>query len=305
MDKNSLIKLEKKSSAVEKQLIGELYLVENINDILVFTQTYISNYLPVLFYAVKHFDKHQIAQLMNSSILIDRLLSIKANDIIRFQVSTGVKEFIDATKIDDKDSIARLYNNLSTVNKAHISSSLLFMFSLMRGALFSIYCNNKLYLNYGIGWNNLLLHFVENPHMIFLLENENIKLAEEQLDFIEDDLSKIDGKLENEVNYVLIENGICKEKNCPNITKHFVGLKYEWLKSKSLLSYCKFLKTNDNKHLKDAIKFAHRIIESLDSKDTAYHPFSFRSKLSTPGPSSNLKDLVGDLKQYNRIIKIG
>ena len=38
--------------------------------------------------------------------------------------------------------------------------------------------------------------------------------------------------------------------------------------------------------------------------DTSYHPFSFRSKLSTPGPSSNLKDLIGDLKQYNQIIKI-
>ena len=304
MDEKSLAKLKKKSSAIEKQLIGELYLTQNVNDILVFTQTYISNYLPVLFYSVKHFNKNQIAKLMNSSILMDRLLSIRSNEIINFQVSTGVNEFLSANKIDDKDSIIRLFNNLTTVNKATISSSLLFMFSLMRGALFSIYCDNKLYLNYGIGWNNFLLHFVENPHMIFMLENKDIKLAEEELNKIEDDLPKIGGKLEMEVDSALVESGICEEKDCQNITKHFVGLKYEWLKSKSLLSYCNFLKTNDKKHLKDSIKFANRIIESLESMDTSYHPFSFRSKLSTPGPSSNLKDLIGDLKQYNQIIKI-
>lgn len=149
MEKNSLIKLEKKTSAVEKQLIGELYLLENMNDIIAFTQTYISNYLPVLFYSVKHFDKNKIAKLMNSSTLIDRLLSIKIDEMVRFQVSTGVREIINANKITDEKSIARLYNNLTSVNKANLSSSLLFMFSLMRGALFSLYCDNKLYLNYG------------------------------------------------------------------------------------------------------------------------------------------------------------
>lgn len=304
MDKNNLVKLEKKSSAVERQLIGELYLVRNMNDIVAFTQTYISNYLPVLFYSVKHFDKNQIAKLMNSSILIDRLLSIRINDIVRFQVSTGVNDFLNVNKIEDKNSIVRLYNNLTAANKANLSSSLLFMFSLMRGALFSIYCDNKLYLNYGIGWNNLLIHFVENPHMIFTLENENIRLAEQQLKFIENDLSKINGELEKEINSVLIENGICEEKDCCNITKHFIGLRYEWLKSKSLLSYCSFLKTNGKKHLKDAIKYSNIIIESLESEDTSYHSFSFRSKLTTPGPSSNIKDLIGDLKQYSKIIKI-
>ncbi|MFW9882169.1 MAG: hypothetical protein ACFFG0_54590 [Candidatus Thorarchaeota archaeon] len=82
MDEKSLVKLEKKMSAVEKQLIGELYLTQNINDILVFTQTYISNYLPVLLYSVKHFEKDQIAKLMNSSILMDRLLSIRLNRFV-------------------------------------------------------------------------------------------------------------------------------------------------------------------------------------------------------------------------------
>ncbi len=151
MDKNSLIKLEKKSSAVEKQLIGELYLVRDMSDIVRFTQTYISNYLPVLFYSVKHFDENQIAKLMNSSMLIDRLLSIRINYVVRFHVSTGVQDFLNAKKIEDKDFIIKLYNGLTSINKAILSSSLLFMFSLMRSALFTLYCDNKLYLNYGIG----------------------------------------------------------------------------------------------------------------------------------------------------------
>ena len=118
------------------------------------------------------------------------LLSIRINDIVNFHVSTGVRDFLDVSKIEDKDSIVKLFNNLTSATKANLSSSLLFMFSLMRGALFSLYCDNKLYLNYGIGWNNLLFHFVDNPHLIFTLDNKDIKLAEEQLEFIKNDLSK-------------------------------------------------------------------------------------------------------------------
>jgi len=304
MDEKNLTKLIRKSTAIEKQLIGELYVTQDINDILTFTQTYISNYLPVLYYSIKNFNKNQIAKLMNSSILIDRLLSIRTNEIINFQVSTGVKEFLIENQIKDENSIVRLFNNLTTVNKASISSSLLFMFSLMRSALFSIYCNNKLYLNYGIGWKNLLLHFVENPHMIFLLENKDLELAEEQLDFIENDLSTVGGDLEKEVNSSLIENEICTEKNCSDVTKYFVGLKFEWLECKSLTLYCKFLKTNNQTYLQNSIKYANKIIETLESKDNSYHQFSFRDKLNTPGPSPNLKDLIVDLSQYDRIIKI-
>ena len=304
MEKNNLIKLEKKTTAVEKQLIGELYLLENMNDIIAFTQTYISNYLPVLFYSVKHFDKNKIAKLMNSSILIDRLLSIKIDAMVRFQVSTGVREIINANKLTDEKSIARLYNNLTSVNKAHLSSSLLFMFSLMRGALFSLYCDNKMYLNYGIGWNNLLIHFLENPHMIFMLDNKDLNLAEEQLDFIKNDLSKENGELEGEINSALVQGGICNEEDCLNIEKHFLGLKYEWLKSMSLVLYCKFLKTNDETHLKDAIKYSNIILESLESSDTSYHSFSFRTKLTFPGPSADIKNIIGDISQYSKIIKI-
>ena len=304
MDEKSLAKLERKLSAIEKQLIGELYLLESMNDIIAYVQTYVSNYLPVLFYAVKNFERDQFAKLINSSILIDRLFSVKMNKIVRFQVSTGVRDFVEVNKIEDKDSVSSLFNSLNTIQKANLSSSLLFMFSLLRGALFSLYCDNKMYLNYGIGWNNLLLHYVENPHMIFTLSNKDIKLAEQQLDFIESDLSKEGGELEKEINATLIQNGICTEEECSEITKYFIGQKYEWLKSKSLISYCKFLKTNEEKHLDNSIKYAETIISSLESEDTEYHSFSFRRKLTFPGPSSNIKDIIGDLQQYSRIIKL-
>ncbi len=226
------------------------------------------------------------------------------NDIVRFQVSTGVRDFVDVSKIEDKDSIIVLFNNLTTLNKANLSSTLLFLFSLMRGALFSLYCDNKMYLNYGIGWNNFLLHFVENPHMIFTLSNEDIKLAEQQLEFIENDLYKEGGELEKEINLALIQNGIYEGEDCLDIPKYFVGPKYEWLKSKSLISYCKFLKTADKKNLDDAIKYAKIIVDSLECEEKEYHQFSFRRKLTFPGPSSNVKDIIGDLRQYSRMIKL-
>ena len=80
--------------------------------------------------------------------------------------------------------------------------------------------------------------------MIFMLDNKDLDLAEEQLDFIKNDLAKDSGELEGEINLALVQSGICEEKDCSNIVKHFLGLKYEWLKSMSLISYCKFLKTN-------------------------------------------------------------
>ena len=46
------------------------------------------------------------------------------------------------------------------------------------------------------------------------------------------------------------------------------------------------------------------LVESLESKDTSYHPFSFRSKLLCPGPSADINDIIGDLNQYTKITKI-
>jgi len=305
MDEKSLQKLEKKAVTVERQLIGELYLVKDLNDILAFTQTYIANYLPVLFYSVKNFSRNQIARLMNSSILIDRLLSIRISDVVRFQVGAGVREFIDSgAEAKDESSLIKLYNNLSSISKANLSSTLLFMFSLIRSTMFSFYCNNKLYLNYGIGWSNLLFHFLENPHLIFFLDNKDIDLAEKELDTIENDLSSIGGKLESEIDEVLIDRGICTEDECSKITKHFLGLKFDWLKSKMLISYCKFLKSNDRKFIDDAVFFSDSIIESLENHDTDYHPMSFRDKLSTPGPSPMISDIIGDLQRYDKILQL-
>lgn len=41
MDRSEIAKLKKKNLTVTKQLIGELYLVKNMSEIVVFTQTYI------------------------------------------------------------------------------------------------------------------------------------------------------------------------------------------------------------------------------------------------------------------------
>jgi hypothetical protein len=117
--------------SVEKQMIGELFLTKNTNDIIAFTQTYVSNYIPVLFYAVKHFDTNQIARLMNSSILIDRLLYGRINDAIRLQVHNDVKEFLSNNKLKEESEIVRLINNQTIINKANLSHSILFMFLFM------------------------------------------------------------------------------------------------------------------------------------------------------------------------------
>ncbi len=57
------------------------------------------------------------------------------------------------------------------------------------------------------------------------------------------------------------EKGLCNgEEDALKVPKYFVGQKLEWLESKSLVSYCKLLKTNDKKQLEDAIRYADTIV---------------------------------------------
>lgn len=303
MENKDIARLEKKAVSMEKQLIGELFLMKDLNDILTFTQTYISNYLPILLYSIKNFEADQIAKLMNSSILIDRLLECRMSDYVQRRIVCNVQEFLDQNKVEDA-AIFRLINNQSLIEKKNLSSSLLFMFSFIRGALFSVYCNKKLYLNYGIGWNNLLIHFIDNPHLIYLLEQKDIDVAREQLDFIKKDLSKKEGELEKEITSALINQGVCSQEKASEVNIYFVALKVDWLKSNSLLSFCEFLKTGDKKHLKKAINFSEVLKDTFLSDDTDYQSTSFREKISFPGPSLDIKNIIGDLTQYKKISKI-
>ena len=304
LKKEQKYKLEKKTGSIENQLIGELYLANNINDITAFIQTYATNYLPVLYYSVKHLDANKIARLMNSSILIDRLISIRINRIVRCQVLSDARELLEINKNIEKSRLIALIDNQTILCKANLSSMLVFMLSFFRSALFSLYCDKKLFLNYGIGWNNLLLHFIENPHLIYLLDKKSIKLAEKQLKFIENDIEKVGGSLEEEIFEELSKKEICSKNEMPNIHIYYAGLKIDWLKSKCLLSFCKFLKTDNKKLLKEAIDYSDIILKTLKSNDINYKKYSFRQKLSTPGPSPNFRKIIGDLSKYKRIIKL-
>lgn len=304
MKKNQIVKLEKKLVKVEKQLIGELFLANNVNNIIAFTQTYVSNYMPVLFFAIKHFDTNQIAGVMNSSILIDRLLSGRINDIIRSQVHSDVREFIHNHKIEKESTIVKLLNRQTVLNKANLSSTLLFMFSFIRSAMFSFYCDKKLYTNYGIGWNNMLIHFVRNPHLAFMLEKKGIEKAESELEFLKNDIAKRNGELAKEIKKELLKRDLIQKKDFPKVEIHFVRLKLDWLKAKALVEYCKFLKSSNKKNLSEAIEYSNRVLTFLESEEFEYHEFSFRKKLTYPTPSPNLKKIIGDLNDYEQIAKV-
>ncbi len=100
------------------------------------------------------------------------------------------------------------------------------------------------------------------------------------------------------------EKGLCNgEEDALKVPKYFVGQKLEWLKSKSLVSYGKFLKTNDKKQLEEAIRYADAILSCLESQDREYHPFSVRQRLGFPGPSPDIRDIIGDLRKY-KIFKV-
>ncbi len=295
--------LAKKQDAVEKRLLGELFLASSINDILLFTQVYISNYLPLFAYAVRHCKTDEIASMLNTSILIDRVLYARMNRILKSHVESDISDFLHDRELP-QSSIVRLLDRQTSLTKASLSSQLLFMSSFVRSALFSVYCDRKLYLNYGIGWSNLLLHFVDNPHLSFMLDDDTLEQAERELSFIEKDLKDPGGALEQEINHSLVAMQLCSAEDAKSIPKHFVGLKLDWLKSKSLLSYCRFLKTNDEKHIHDAIRYSEILVETLSSHDVGYHPLSFRDRFSFPGPSPFIRTLIGKTSDYSRIIRL-
>lgn len=303
MESNTALQLIKKTNKIEKQLVGEIFLSNGFNDVVAFTQTYIANYLPVLMYSIKHFETNQIAKLMNSSIMIDNLLKIKMNEIVRRHTLIEIKETIGDQNIE-KTIVIKLLNNLSEIQKANLSSNMLFMFSFMRSALFSCYCDNKLYVNYGIGWNNLFMHFIENPHLSFLFDKEIIEHAEKELDFIENDIVSENSKLEKEINDVLVDNDICNEDEMCNVTKHWIGLKCDWIKAKALIAYIKFLKYSKKKYIKEAKKYAYKLVKLYKSEEYDYYRDSFRSKMDYPGPAVFIPKVLGELGDYDKIIRI-
>lgn len=295
--------LAKKQDAVEKRLIGELFMANSINDILAFTHVYISYYLPLFAYAVRHCKTNEIASILNTSILIDHILYARMNRIIKCHVESDLRDFLGERQLP-QSSIVRLLERQTSLSKATLSSQLLYMSSFVRSALFSVYCDRKLYLNYGIGWSNLLLHFVDNPHLSFLIDQETLEQAERELSFIESDLKDTNGELEKEINAVLVDRDLCSPEDATSVPKHFVGLKLDWLKSRSLLSYCKFLKTNEKKHIHDAIRYSEVLVETLSSHDVDYHPLSFRDKISFPGPSPFIKSIIGKISDYSNITRL-
>lgn len=302
-DNTQIKEIAKKQDAVEKRLIGELFMANSINDVLAFTHVYISYYLPLFAYAVRHWKTNEIASMLNTSILIDRILYARMNRIIKCQVESDLSEFLSVRQLP-QSSIVRLLDRQTSLTKAYLSSQLLFMSSFVRSALFSVFCDRKLYLNYGIGWSNLLLHFVDNPHLSFLIDQETLEQAERELSFIERDLKDINGELEKEINAVIVDMNLCSPEDAKSIPKHFVGLKLDWLKSRSLLSYCKYLKTNEKKHIHDAIRYSEVLVETLSSHDIDYHPLSFRDKISFPGPSPFIKSIIGKTSDYSKIIRL-
>lgn len=304
MEKSSLLKLEKKTKSIEKQMIGELYLVTTMNEVLAFSQAYISNYIPILYYAVQNFDSDKIARLMNTSILIDKLLYIKINNVVNHQVITGVQEFIDNNKGIEQKIIIDLVNKMSSTTKASTTSWILQIFSLFRSSLFALYCNKKILLNYGIGWCNFLAKFIDSPHLAFLLDRKDIQKAEDQLDYIAKELPNTSGEIEKEINDILVAHHICEDSQCDNIEKYYVGLKLEWLEGMALIYYCKFLITTDKKYINQAILYTKKLLHSLENKEQHYNATSFRTKLNYPGPSVDIRSIVGDLQQYQDIRQI-
>jgi hypothetical protein len=136
-----------------------------------------------------------------------------------------------------------------------------------------------------------------------MLDEEILDRAEQELSFIENDLKDENGKLEEEVNEMLVAIKL-PEEEAKRVPKHFVGLKLDWLKSKSLLSYCRFLKTNNKKHMRNAIRYSQILVETLSSHDNNYHSLSFRDKISFPGPSPYIKTIIGEIDDYSHIVRL-
>ena len=145
---------------------------------------------------------------------------------------------------------------------------------------------------------------IRTQSRISKVENTGIEKAEKELEFLKNDLPKKNGELAQEIKRQLIDNSLIKENEFSKVKIHFVRLKLDWLKSKALVEYCKFLKSNNDENLTEAIRYSKRVLEFLESDEYEYDEYSFRKKLTYPKPSPNLKSIIGELKNYKLITKL-
>lgn len=285
---------------IEKRLFGELFVADSVSELMTFVRVYVANYLPVLLHVVRNADANTVAKLLNSSIALDRYLVVKMNKILAREIETETREFINNVNLEESLAIQHM-NRISSMRKASITGTLLSVFSFCRSALYAFYADNKYILNTGIGWLNLLIKFVDSPHLIFMLAKEDIQRIESELDSIKKDIPNMNGKLALEIRDVMVERGVCGKEDFINIPIHYIGLKLDWLKCEALLCYCKYLKTNKQSDLDEALDYSMRVIDFFESDDFDYDVGAFRNKLTTPGPSPNLRRFLGELSDYDKV----
>lgn len=303
--KDSILAL-KETESVQKKIIGELILAENLHDILTISYVYILNYLPLLQFSLKHMQHFELVNIMNTSITIDRIMKIKLDELIERQTHANVMDFSGITNIKDGSKLTLLYLKLSSVQKYTHTINIMTLFSMIRDIMFQYQTKNRMYLNYGIGWTNMLNHFVKAPGFAYTIRDKDINILEKEINRIKKMILGKNRKLDKEIIEIILKYNLLDENEANNMKISYIGLKIDWLEAKSLLNYIKYLKTNNNIYIKKAIHYVNVLLDTLDS-DIIYDSNYMRERLEYPGPDIRVDTILQKYNDYmaNMVLNYG
>lgn len=286
-----LILLDRQIQHVETLLLDRAAVIENQNDFLTFYFAYVSNYVPLLEFAVESLPEESIARLANFSMLIDNICSVHTSRLTAIQLDSDAKEIAERTS-RPKTEVLRFLDDISIAQKVQIASTLLLANSLSRDLTLCAANSKFNAINKSIAWSNIFGHFFDFPALIdSFIDKEMISEAERDLDAARKRFQKRDREYDYDLAGKWAESLDLPRQFIQEKPKFFVGPKLTWLQAMEGLELAKCLVLKDVDAGKRALLYNEKILSFLVSDTISDNEWSYRN-MNSGGPTCDLNQIV-------------
>ena len=283
--------IEREIANVENILLNKASIVQNMDQFFEFYFSYLSNYIPMLEFAIESLPENSIAKLGNFGMLIDHVTSIQLDRVISIQNIATANQI--SKKIQKpKSQILSALNNMTDAHKIQLSSQLLLASSLTRDLNLAGGTSKFSAINKIIAWSNILSNFLHYPALIeIMIKKELLEIAEKELIECKTLIQKRDRSYDWGLASEWHDSVQLSRLNIQEIPKFFIGPKLAWLQAMEALELGKCILNKSKESGNKALIFNKKILSILKNKNLSTNEWSYRS-FNSGGPSCNIDSII-------------
>jgi hypothetical protein len=283
--------IESSLAKIEYALLDRALAIRSLEDLMRFYFCYLSVYTPALEFTAENLPENEIAGLANFGITVDRLMNLKANEVVSMQADLAAREISSRTS-KPRSEINKALGQLSIAQKYQLSISVLAIASLSRDATLCEATGKFDARNKIVAWCNILGYAVRIPAMASLyLSREVLDEAREELEEAKALIAKRDRSYDAVLAARWSNSMGLSERNLVECPKYFLGQKVEWLEAMQGLEFCRYLLCDDPDAPERALMYNSKLRSLLTTRRQGKSEWSYRN-LNSGGPTANLQHLV-------------